>query len=344
MNTSYTFFLGIDMSKTRMDLALLPASTAEMPIAVLQAELSDRTTASSFDNSAEGIEQMLEYLGRQIDASATTLVVLEASGGLQNVVVAELAAGGYAVVVVNPRQIRDFAKSTGRLAKTDRIDAAIMALFAQRVMPVLRTLPTTEAGELAATAARRRQLIEMIVAEKNRLSSAATLGLSKSIRQGISKHIQWLQLQVKQVDAELDGMIRSSELWRTKDDLLRSVPGIGSTIARQLIVGLPELGCINHKKIAALVGLAPMNHDSGRYRGKRRIIGGRTAVRCALYMATLSAIRYNPSVRTIYQRLCQRGKPKMTAMVAAMHKLLTIVNAMLRSGAPWNPDLSPSHP
>jgi transposase len=237
--------------------------------------------------------------------------------------------------VVNPRQVRDFSKATGQLAKTDRIDARLLALFAERVRPEVRALPDEAARELDALMTRRRQVLHMLVAEKNRLGAALP-----TLKSGIQEHIRYLERQLKRVDGELDQRIRSSPVWRAKEDLLKSVPGVGPVLARTLIAELPELGRLDRKEIAALVGVAPLNQDSGTFRGKRRVWGGRAPVRTALFMAALTASRCNPVIRGFYLHLIAAGKPKKVALTACMRKLLVMLNAMLKAETAWNPPLA----
>lgn len=304
---------GIDVSKARLDVAL---STAE--------------AGWSFPNSEAGVRELVDRLR----AIAPVLVVMEATGGFEVPVAAALAAAEVPVVIVNPRQVRDFAKATGQLAKTDAIDARILARFAVQVRPVVRTLPDAEARTLDALLGRRRQIVEMITAEKNRLGFALA-----PLHKGIEKHIRWLERQLADVDHDLDERIRRSPIWKAKSNLLQEVPGVGPNLARTLIAELPELGHLSHKQIAALVGVAPIARDSGSFRGKRMIWAGRAPVRSALYMSIWSASRWNPVIRVFYRRLREKGKPPKVAQVACMRKLLTILNAMIRDGAPWNPSI-----
>jgi transposase len=257
---------------------------------------------------------------------------MEATGGFEVPAAAALAAAEIPVVIVNPRQVRDFAKATGQLAKTDAVDARILALFAERVRPLVRSLPDEEAQTLDALLTRRRQIIEMITAEKNRLGFAL-----KPLHKSIEKHIRWLERQLVDVDRDLDDRIRRSPVWKAKSDLLQAVPGVGPNLARTLIAELPELGQLSHKQIAALVGVAPLARDSGRFRGKRMIFGGRAPVRTALYLSIWSASKWNPVIRVFYRRLRANGKPPKVAQVACMRKLLTILNAMIRDGRAWDP-------
>lgn len=307
--TPSTSFVGIDVAKDHLDLALRPTG--------------DRWTVP---NDERGIRTVC----RRLQTSAPALIVLEATGGLELPLTGALAVAKLPVVVVNPRQIRDFAKATGRLAKTDAIDAAVLAQFAEAVRPEPRPLPDAATQALTALLTRRRQLIDMRTAETNRLGPA-----SASVRKGIRVHITWLEGRLAELDEELATTIRESPLWRAKDDLLQSTPGVGPVLARTLLASLPELGTLTRQQIAALVGVAPLNRDSGRFRGSRHVWGGRAHVRAALYMGTLVATRFNPVIRAFYQRLCAAGKPKKVALTACMRKLLTILNAMLKHQTPW---------
>jgi len=303
-------FIGIDVAKDRLDVHIRPSGEA---FAVAR--------------DGEGVAGLVERLR----AMAPTLIVSEATGGFEQVVAGALGAAGLPVVVVNPRQIRDFARALGRLAKTDRIDAEVIALFAERVRPEIRPLPDAQARLLGELVARRRQVIEMIVAEGNR----ARLLESRRLKKRIERHRRVLQDELTEIDAELGDAIRGTPIWREKDDLLKSVPGVGDAVARTLIAELPELGSLDRKKIAALVGVAPFNRDSGTLRGKRTVWGGRATIRAALYMAALVASRFNPVIARFYQRLLAAGKPKKLALTACMRKLLTILNAMIREHKPW---------
>lgn len=256
-----------------------------------------------------------------------------ATGGLETAVAAELTAAAMPVSVVNPRHVRDFARATGRLAKTDAIDARMLARFAEALQPEVRPLPDAQAQELRSLVTRRRQVVVMLTAEHNRLSQA-----TQRVHPHLEAHIAWLQQQLAELDQELADLIQSSPVWRARDNLLQSVPGVGPTTATVLVADLPELGNLNRKQIAALVGVAPHNRDSGSYRGKRSVWGGRAAVRASLYMATLVATRFNSVIKDFYARLCAAGKPKKVALTACMRKLLTILNHMLRTQTPWNPD------
>lgn len=307
-------FVGIDVSKERLDVAIRPSSERE-----------------SVTNDEAGIEALIQLL-RKIQAS---VIVLEATGGFERSVTRALTSAELAVVVVNPRQVRDFAKATGQLAKTDSIDAEVLARFAEAVRPALRPLPDEVSLELRALIARRRQITEMIVAERNRLSKA-----SKLLRKRIEVHIRWLEAELQRADKDLDQSIRQSPIWQENQDLLQSVPGVGPVISRTLIGELPELGQLNRKQIAALVGIAPLNRDSGTFRGRRTIWGGRASVRAVLYMAALVASRRNTVIRAFYTRLRNAGKAPKVALVACMRKLLTILNAMIKHKIRWSETFS----
>jgi transposase len=281
-------------------------------------------------NNDAGFDELIATLG---DPTGT-LVVLEATGGYQVAAVTALALAGFDVVVANPRQVREYARSRGWLAKTDKLDAHAIADFAQRNTPVVRALPDEQTRLLQALMARRRQLLEMITAENNRLQQAL-----EPLAQSIVAHLEWLQQRLKELDDDLDDQIRHSEVWREKDQLLRAVPCIGDVTSRTLLAMLPELGQVNNRQIAALAGLAPLNRDSGRSQGRRSIWGGRAEVRTALYMAVLSGIRCNPIIRQYYRRLRDAGKLFKVAMVACMRKLLVILNTMLKESQPWQPRL-----
>jgi len=304
-------WVGIDVSKARLDVALGVAGEL-LWVA----------------NDARGIASLVARLVEL----APELVVLEASGGLQTALVAELGAAQLPVVVVNPRQVRDFARATGQLAKTDALDARMLALFAERIRPQVRPLPGEQELELKALVARRRELVEMITAERNRLDRAPKL-----LHKEISAHIRWLESRLKDRDRDLDQMLRSSPLWREREDLLRAVPGVGPVLCATLLADLPELGALSRHQIAKLVGVAPLNCDSGTMRGRRAVWGGRAQVRAALYMATLAAVRCNPALKTFYLRLRSAGKPAKVALTAAMRKLLTVLNAMLKHHTHWSP-------
>lgn len=307
--TPSTIFVGIDVAKDRLDLAWRPTG--------------ERWAAP---NTERGIRSIC----RRLRTPAPALIVLEATGGLELPLTGALAAAGLPVVVVNPRQVRDFAKATGQLAKTDALDAAVLAQFAEAVRPEPRPLPDAATQALSALLLRRRQLIGMLTAEKNRLGSAPA-----PVRTAIVAHIRWLKSRLAELDADLARTIRESPLWREKDDLLQSTPGVGPVLARTLLASLPELGTLTRQQIAALVGVAPLNRDSGRFRGSRRVWGGRAHVRAALYMSALVATRFNPVIRAFYHRLCAAGKAKKVALTACMRKLLTMLNAMLKHQTPW---------
>jgi transposase len=303
-------FIGIDVSKGRLDVAVCPSGDRD-----------------SVFNDEGGIQALIKRLGE----IQPTLIVMEATGGFEHPAMRALASAELPVVVVNPRQVRDFAKATGQLAKTDRIDAWVLARFAEAVRPAVRPLPDEVTLELRALIARRRQLTEMIVAETNRLSSA-----SKAVRKSIKAHVRWLEAELKRADKDLDQAIRQSPIWQENQDLLRSVPSIGPVVSRTLIAELPELGQLNRKQIAALVGIAPLNRDSGTFRGRRSIWGGRATVRATLYMAALVASRRNAVISAFYKRLRDAGKAPKVALVACMRKLLTILNAMIKHKTRWS--------
>jgi transposase len=306
--TPAPWFVGIDVSKAQLDIALRPEGRFVVP------------------HDEPGLAHVVERLR----ALPVALIVLEATGGLALPLSGALVAAGLPVVVATPRQVRDFAKATGKLAKTDPLDAQILAHFADVIRPVPRPLPNEQMQALAALLARRRQLIEMLTAEKNRLGSAPHL-----MHKRLHAHITWLEREVTQAERALAHAIHESPIWREKDDLLRTVPGVGPGLARTLIVDLPELGTLSRKQMAALVGVAPLNRDSGTLRGKRTVWGGRAHVRAALYMAALVGARCNPVIRSFYQRLCDAGKAKKVALTACMRKLLTILNAMMKHRTCW---------
>jgi transposase len=313
MSTTTEVYAGIDVSKARLDVALRPTGGCW-----------------SIANDRVGIDSLVS----QLRTAHPTLVVLEATSGLERPVAAALAVAGVPVTVVNPRQTRDFARATGRLAKTDKIDAGVLARFGEAVRPQPRPIPDEEAREFAAILARRRQIIEMLTAEKNR--SGATN--SKPVKKRIEAHIRWLEKELERTDDDLDRTIRASVIWRENETLLKkSVPGVGPVLARTLLAELPELGGaeLTSKQLAALVGVASLNRDSGTLRARRTIWGGRGRVREVLYMGALVATRFNPTIKEFYERLCARGKPKMVALVACMRKLLTILNAILKNRTPW---------
>lgn len=270
----------------------------------------------------------------QLAELAPTLVVLEATGGLETFLVGELAGAQLPVVVVNPRQVRDFAKAVGKLAKTDALDAQVLAHFGEATKPDLRPLPDDSTRALQALLARRSQVVEMVTAEKNRCRTA-----TQRLQPQIQEHIRYMEKQLKELEQGLSELLSSSPVWRTKEKLLGSVPGVGPVLTVTLLAGLPELGRLDRREIASLVGVAPFNRDSGTLRGKRTVWGGRSSVRATLYMATLAATRYNSVMRAFYQRLLEAGKPKKVALTACMRKLLTILNAMLKHNLSWNSKL-----
>jgi transposase len=310
-------FVGIDVSKASLDVAVHRPAT--------------RWTV-------DYTEATLTPLVARLTALAPALIVLEATGGLEVPLVGAVAVAGLPVVVVNPRQVRDFAKATGRLAKTDTLDAAVLAHFAAAVQPAVRPLPAAATQGLAAVVTRRRQLVDMLTAERNRLS-CAPVGLRKELQ----AHIRWLERRIAGLDTELEHAIRTSPVWRAQEARLRSVPGIGPIVARTLLAQLPELGTLAPKPLAALVGVAPLNRDSGLFRGRRKVGGGRAAVRAVLYMGTLAAVRFNPVLRPFYQRLRAAGKLPKVALTACMHKLLTILNALLKHQRRWDPAYAQTH-
>jgi transposase len=309
---SETLFVGIDVSKLRLDIA----------------------TSAAEQWSCANQEGDFEALIDKLKGQAVELIVLEASGGYEGAVVASLSAAQLPVIVVNPRQVRDFAKAIGRLAKTDRIDAQVLARFAQQIRPEVRALKDEQTRELEAVLQRRKQILTMLVAERQRLARAAA-----QVRTDIREHIHFLVKRLKDVDRGLDELMRQTPLWREREELFKPVKGVGVQTLRVLCASLPELGRINRRKIAALVGVAPYNCDSGTLRGRRHCWGGRAEVRCALYMATITAIRCNAVIRPFYQRLIATGKAKKVAITACMRKLLTILNAMARDRTAWNEDL-----
>lgn len=307
-------YVGIDVAKATLDVALT------VPLSL-----------GPFANDEAGHTALIAAL----TPLAPTLIVLEATGGYERAVTVALAAAGLPVVVANPRQVRDFGKATGQLAKTDRLDAAVLAQFAARVQPAVRPVPDATAQELRDLVTRRRQLVDMLGQERNRL------GLARGrVRRELQSHIRWLERRVHESDDDLRQAIEQSPVWRVRDDLLQGVPGIGPVVAQTLLATLPELGRLDRKQIAALVGVAPLNRDSGQWRGRRQVWGGRAPVRAVLYMATLVGVRHNPVLRAFYQRLRTAGKPAKVALVACMRKLLTILNAMLAHQTPWHPALA----
>lgn len=301
-------FVGMDVSQDTVDVAVHPGTAFQIP------------------HDDEGIADAV----KRAQTLQPTLIVLEATGGLEVPLAGALAAVGLPVVVVNPRQVRDFARATGQLAKTDRLDAQVLAHFAEAIRPPIRPVPDEQTQALAALVARRRQLIDMLTAEKNRVRLAA-----RPIQKRVQAHIAWLESELAGINADLTTTIRHSPVWREKEEVLRSVPGVGPVLTTTLFANLPELGTLTRKEVAALAGVAPFPRDSGILKGRRAIWGGRAHVRAALYMAALVATRRNPVIRTFYQRLCQAGKAKKLALTACMRKLLTILNAMVKSGTSW---------
>ena len=314
MTHATTHWVGIDVSKTTLAVAVLPDGRAW--------QVANTTAGST-------------TLVTELVAMPPERIVLEATGSYSAVVAATLASQGLAVVVVNPRQVRDFARAAGELAKTDRLDARVLARFGEAIRPAVRPLPDAAARALSALVARRRQLMEMLTAEQNRLVAAAVQDAPEPLRDQLAEHIDWLRRQLKDIDDDLQQQVQSSSVWRAREDLLRSIPGIGPVTSATLLSHLPELGQLDRKAIAKLVGVAPLNRDSGTYRGTRRIWGGRATLRAVLYMATLVATQHNPLIRAYYQRLLNAGKARKTALVACMHKLLLVCSAILRAHTPW---------
>ena len=304
-------FIGIDVAKRELEIAVRPTG--------------EHWTAGTDPASVAGLVERLRGLKAE-------LIVLEATGGYEMPIASALAAAHLPVAVVNARQVRDFARSLGKLAKTDRIDAAVLAHFAEATKPEVRPLPDETTQLLQGWLGRRRQLLEMILAEEQRLTMAA-----RAVRPQIQAHIEWLRAQLRDVDAQLQTLIRSTPVWREHEDLLRSVPGVGRVLATTLLADLPELGRLTRRKIAGLVGVAPLNRDSGAHRGRRRIWGGRAPIRATLYMAAVASVRCNPVLRAFYERLCAAGKPRKVALTACMRKLLTILNAMMHRQTRWQP-------
>jgi transposase len=308
-------FVGIDVAKAALDVFIGSAGGA-----------------FSVANDEVGIRELL----RQLEPA--DFVILEATGGLETPVASALAAAGIAVAIVNPRRVRDFARATGKLAKTDRLDAAALARFGEAVRPEAWPLADEQAQALGALVTRRRQLVEMLTAEKNRRARAP-----KVLHRSIDEHISWLEKRLRGFDNELGELIRNTPLWRERDELLRSVPGVGKVLSSTLLAQLPELGMLNRKQIAALAGLAPFNRDSGSLHGSRCIWGGRAQVRRVLYMATVAGVRSNPVIKNFYSQLRARGRYPKSALTACMRKLLVILNAMLHNQTPWQtPPLTPS--
>jgi transposase len=313
LSASGRTYVGVDVSKATLDVAILPIGEHFV-----------------VPNDEAGID---ELLGKLLAEVSDALVVLEASGGFERPLAAALAASsaGIALFVVNPRQARDFAKATGRLAKTDKLDAFVLAHFAEAIRPTPRAIPDAEAREFQEILARRRQIIRMMSAEKNRLGAST----SKAVRGRIEAHIRWLEKELSRTDGDLDETIENSPTLKENEALLRSVPGVGPVLCRTLLAELPELGSLSARELSALVGVAPLNRDSGTLRGRRTVWGGRARVREALYMGALIASRFNPAIKEFYERLVSGGKPKKVALVACMRKLLVLLNAVMRERTPW---------
>ncbi|HEY9661423.1 MAG TPA: transposase [Allocoleopsis sp.] len=307
-------WVGIDVSKASLDVYLRPSGT--------QFQVT---------NQASGI---VELIG-QLQAFKIRQVILEASGGLELEAAQALQEQGVAISIINPRQGRDFAKASGKLAKTDRIDAAVLAHFGEAMQPAITVLSSVNEQALQEAVTRRRQLVEILTAEKNRQSS-----LRGKMRQSVEEHLEWLEERIRELDREIEELSQSQAEWRSRITILKSVPGIGNVIATTLVAALPELGQVSDKRISALVGVAPFNRDSGKYRGSRTIWGGRSSVRAVLYMGTLVAVQHNPVLKAFYARLLAQGKAKKVALTACMHKLLRILNAMIRDGKTWQPSVS----
>jgi transposase len=305
-------FVGIDVSKNTLDLRIEPAGEA-MHVA--------------YDD--QGIAQVC----RRLVEALPTLLVMEATGGLETRLAGELAAKGLRVAVINPRQARDFAKATGQLAKTDRVDAAILCAFARAIRPAVRPLKSADARELDDLVNRRHQLVEIRVQETLRLATASSKALQKSLK----THIAWLDKRITKLDHDLKDRLQTSDAWKVKDDLLRGIPGVGDVTSMTMLAKCPELGQLNRREIAKLVGVAPLADDSGKHRGKRFIWGGRADVRAVLYMATVAAMRCNPAIKPFAQRLKMAGKPAKLVIAACMRKLLTIMNTMIKTNSPWTP-------
>jgi len=308
-------FVGIDVSKSTLDVCIEP---------------DEKTLHVAYDEA--GIKQIVDRL-KEV---SPTLIVIEATGGLEIRIATELASKGLQVAVINPRQARDFAKATGRLAKTDQVDAAMLAAFAKAIRPQARPLRDEDTCALNDMVSRRRQLIDMRVQETLRLGTAA----SKPLQKNLSKHIAWLDKRIAEIDTDLTKRLRNSDVWRIKDDLLRGIPGVGAVTTLTVLAKCPELGTLNRREIAALTGVAPLANDSGKHRGKRFIWGGRADVRAVLYMAAVSAIRCNEPIKAFAERLKKAGKPPKVVIVACMRKLLTIMNSMLKNNEPWSPNFA----
>jgi transposase len=315
--TTARVYAGVDVSKDRLDVCVRRSEPERH---------GGGGDAFVVAHDEAGIDTLVSRLVEK----RPVLVIVEATGGFERAVVGALAAAGLPVAVVNPRQVRDFARATGKLAKTDALDAEVLARFAEAIRPTPKALPDEEIRALQGILARRRQLVDMLTAENNRVHSA-----SKPVAKRIAAHIKWLQKELSRTDGDLDKAIKESPALAENEALLRSVPGVGPVLARTLLAQVPELGTLTHKRLAALVGVAPLNRDSGTLRGRRSVWGGRAEVRAALYMGALVAARRNPVVREFYERLLAVGKPKKVALVACMRKLLAILNAVLKHRTPW---------
>ena len=309
MKKAVEIFVGIDVSKVWLDVAVH--------------EREEDFRAGNEDAGIANLVQRMKEL-------KPTLIVIEPTGGFEKLVVAELTHAGLAVVVVNAKRVRDFARATGRLAKTDKLDAKVLAHFAAAIRPALRSLHSEEEEQLTALLTRRRQVVDMLTVEKNRLVTVRA-----KMRTDIEDHIQWLTNSLKDLDKEIEDFVEDTPVWKEKDALLQSVPGVGPVTSATMLGMLPELGKLNRQQIAALVGVAPVNKDSGKKQGKRRVYGGRADVRSVLYMAALSAKKFNPVIREFYERLIKQGKEKKVALTACMRKLLVILNAMMRTDQHW---------
>ena len=310
MKKALEIFVGVDVSKAWLDVAV--HETAEV---------------SRVSNEDGGIASLVKRLKKL----KPTLIVLEPTGGFEMLVVAELSHAGLPVVVVNAKRVRDFARATGQNAKTDKLDAKVLAHFADAIRPALRNLKSDEEEQLTALLTRRKQILDMLTVEKNRLVT-----VREKMRTDIEFHIQWLSNNLKELDKEIEGFVKGSPAWKEKDELLQSVPGVGPVTSATMLGMLPELGKLNRREIAALVGVAPVNKDSGKKQGRRRVYGGRAEVRSVLYMAALAAKKFNPVIRKFYERLLKQGKEKKVALTACIRKLLVILNAILRTHQPWH--------
>lgn len=309
MKKAMEIFVGIDVSKAWLDEAVY-----------------EHKEVNRFSNNEVGIASLVRVLKKL----KPKLIVLEPTGGFEILVVAELSRAGLPVAVINGKRVRDFAKATGQIAKTDKLDARVLAHFATAIRPEVRPLRTEEEEQLTALLTRRRQILDMITVEKNRLVTVRA-----KMKPDLEAHIHWLSDNLKELDQEIEDFIKGSPLWKEKDNLLQSVPGVGPVTSATMLGMLPELGLLNRQEIAALVGVAPMNKDTGNKQGKRSIYGGRADVRSVLYMAALSAKKHNPFIRKFYERLIRHGKEKKVALTACMRKLLVILNALVRTNQPW---------